>query len=89
LRRAVERALVLCPKSKVSPEFVEQRKSPTSQILFKEIRTMAEFDKEYIIEVLRRKGGNMHATARSLGISRSSLYRRLQEYGYEKEGQEE
>ncbi len=89
LRRAVERALVLCPHSEVRPDFVQQGKSPTTKIIFKEIRSMAEIDKEYILEVVRRKGGNLNAAARSLGISRSSLYRRLGEYGYKKGGEEE
>ncbi len=89
LRRAVERALVLCPHSEVRPDFVQQGKSPTTKIIFKEIRSMAEIDKEYILEVVRRKGGNLNAAARSLGISRSSLYRRLAEYGYKKGGEEE
>jgi DNA-binding NtrC family response regulator len=89
LRRAVERALVLCPHGEVGPDFVQQGKSPTTKIIFKEIRSMAEIDKEYILEVVRRKGGNLNAAARSLGISRSSLYRRLGEYGYKKGGEEE
>ncbi|MDP6506102.1 MAG: helix-turn-helix domain-containing protein, partial [Planctomycetota bacterium] len=73
----------------VGPDFVQQGKSPTTKIIFKEIRSMAEIDKEYILEVVRRKGGNLNAAARSLGISRSSLYRRLGEYGYKKGGEEE
>lgn len=43
--------------------------------------TLAELEREYISEVLRRTSGNRKRTAEWLGIPRRTFYRRLEEYG--------
>jgi DNA-binding NtrC family response regulator len=43
--------------------------------------SLAELEREYILEVLRRTGNNKAQAAEWLGISRHTLYRRLEEYG--------
>ncbi|MDP9349805.1 MAG: sigma-54 dependent transcriptional regulator, partial [Gemmatimonadota bacterium] len=43
--------------------------------------TLAEMEREYIFEVLRRTEGNKSRAAEWLGIPRRTLYRRLEEYG--------
>ena len=44
-------------------------------------RTLAEIEKEKILEALARNGGNRTRTATELGISRRALHYRLKEYG--------
>ena len=44
-------------------------------------RTLAQVERAYILEVLRRAGGNKKRAADLLGIPRRTLYRRLEEYG--------
>jgi DNA-binding NtrC family response regulator len=41
---------------------------------------LAELEREYIFEILRRTGGNKSRAAELLGIPRRTLYRRLEEY---------
>ncbi len=43
--------------------------------------TLAEVEKEHILRVLRRHQGNASAAARQLGVSRTTLWRKLREYG--------
>lgn len=43
---------------------------------------LAEVEKRYIIDVLRRHGGDRSRTAAVLGIGRNTLWRKLKAYGY-------
>jgi DNA-binding NtrC family response regulator len=43
--------------------------------------TLAELEREHILGVLERAGGNRSRAADVLGIPRRTLYRRLEEYG--------
>ena len=42
---------------------------------------MAELEREHVLRVLRHCNGNRAKSARILGISRSTLYLKLAEYG--------
>ena len=44
--------------------------------------TLAEIERDYVLEILRRTGGNKTRAAEVLGIPRRSLYRRLERYGW-------
>jgi DNA-binding NtrC family response regulator len=44
------------------------------------VRTLEEFERHYIGQVLRLEGGHIESTARTLGIPRSSLYHKLKQY---------
>jgi transcriptional regulator of acetoin/glycerol metabolism len=43
--------------------------------------TLAERERRAIVEMLERSNGRLAETARRLGISRTTLWRRLREYG--------
>jgi DNA-binding NtrC family response regulator len=42
--------------------------------------TLAELEREYIVEILRDSGGNKSRAAEVLGLDRKTLYRKLDEY---------
>lgn len=44
------------------------------------LRTLEEFERHYIHQVLRKEGGHVESAARKLGIPRSSLYHKLKQY---------
>jgi len=46
-----------------------------------EPQTLAERERRAILEMLERSGGRLAETARRLGISRTTLWRRLRAYG--------
>ncbi len=84
LRNVMERAAIL-----VDGEVVRRRDLPdelagsaAAQALpVAEGATLAEVEQAYILEVLRRCGGNQTRAAQRLGISVRTLYNRLHEWG--------
>jgi DNA-binding NtrC family response regulator len=49
----------------------------------RDIRTLADMERDYIIRVLVSVGGNRSETARLLGISRSTLIEKIKRYQIE------
>jgi transcriptional regulator of acetoin/glycerol metabolism len=45
------------------------------------MRTLADVEREHILRVLEGSGGRHHDAARVLGIGRTTLWRKLREYG--------
>jgi len=46
-----------------------------------EALSLEDAERIFILKVLARHGGDVRLAARQLGMSRSALYRRLQQYG--------
>jgi len=90
LEHVIERAVVLCDKNEVEPEHLPKEivafgdssytsSSPEGQ---KPVAGGEEDDEtNRLIAALRMAGGNKAKAARSLGIDRSTLYRKLQSLG--------
>lgn len=85
LRNTLERSAVLS-----SSEVVEEIYGLENHNLLEETRrqssaktplTLAELEKEHILQVLRETGGHREKTAVILGITSRTLYRKLNEYG--------
>jgi transcriptional regulator of acetoin/glycerol metabolism len=47
--------------------------------------SLAEVEKDHILRVLRRHHGNASAAARQLAVSRTTLWRKLRQYGLKRE----
>ena len=43
--------------------------------------TLEEMERQTIVQALRRHGGNVSQAALQLGLTRASLYRRMEKYG--------
>lgn len=48
-----------------------------------EKRTLEEMERDAVADALRRNPGNLSAAAAALGITRQSLYRRMEKFGFE------
>jgi len=79
LRNVVERALLLCTTS----ELHEHDFSFDLEVEADVPVTLAEVERQHILRTLERLHGQVDAASRELGIPRSSLYRKLKEYGIE------
>ncbi len=62
------------------PEGLQSQSSNSFKMNDNEIPTLEEQEKEYILWVLNKVGGNQTTAAQVLGINRSSLWRKLKNY---------
>ncbi len=85
LENVVERAVLYAEKDLVSandlPQQVKERR-PSDALSSAVARglTLAELEREYILQVLAAEGGNKTRAAQRLGLDRKTLYRKLEEY---------
>ncbi len=81
LRNVIERAMVVAPYESIRPEDLEQNREAHAQLSEEApFLSLAELEKQQIIEALRRSDGNVKAAAQLLDIGRSTLYRKLDDY---------
>ncbi|GAB4234440.1 MAG: sigma-54 dependent transcriptional regulator [Acidobacteriota bacterium] len=82
LRNAVERALIVASGDRITPEDLPLEGLSEKRSAFEPGRTtLAELERQAILETLRHFGGNRRKTAEALGISLRTLHYRLREYG--------
>jgi transcriptional regulator with PAS, ATPase and Fis domain len=76
LRNIIERALIVSSGDRITADDLLIEKIPQSERLI---------DREYstIVELLGRYDGNISATAKTLGIARTTLYRKMKKLGIE------
>ncbi|MEO0081518.1 MAG: sigma-54-dependent Fis family transcriptional regulator [candidate division WOR-3 bacterium] len=83
LENVLERALVLCGERVEPGDLMLPEPSPTGPPTASS--SMAEIEKQVVLERLKRFGGNRTKTAASLGISRRTLLNKLAEWKQEQE----
>lgn len=85
LRHTVERAAVLSDGGEIGPEALPETVAPGSPAMLRAAAerqaTLAEVERSYIEEVLRRTRGNKSMAARILGIHRKTLHDKLRAHG--------
>jgi DNA-binding NtrC family response regulator len=86
LENAIERAVAFARGKAITPDDLPERvrtSGGASALIVRSVEqnmTLRELEREYILEVLRRAGGNKSRAAELLGLDRKTLYRRLDEY---------
>lgn len=86
LENAVERAVAFARGARIMPEDLPERvrtSGGAATIIARSSAnrlTLQELEREYILETLRQTGGNKTRAAELLGLDRSTLYRKLDEY---------
>ncbi len=86
LKHLIERTVLLAPHSVLTVDDFVQAGSPESTenaVIQPEpgSMTLDEMEREMILRALQRHGGNVSKVAKTLGLSRGALYRRLEKYG--------
>jgi len=82
LRHAIERAVIMSDSAQLGPSdfFFSDRQRGKKELSF-DSYNLDEIEEQVIREVIARHGGNISHAAKELGITRTSLYRRVQKYG--------
>jgi len=81
LQHALERAVIMCETSVLEPDdffFASPKKKQEEFGL--ENFNLEEVEKKIILKVLKQNQGNITLAAKELGLTRTSLYRRMEKY---------
>jgi DNA-binding NtrC family response regulator len=86
LQNVLERAAILCAGTSIEvadlpAEFRTGAPASHSSGLIGQDISVSDLERQHILAVLERVGGNRSRAAEMLGIPRRTLYRRLEEYG--------
>ncbi len=82
LQHSIERALILTETDKLTPsDFLLGNKSAGSQGAAFDSFNLEKMEKSVILKVLSKYDGNITKAAKELGLTRTSLYRRIEKYG--------
>lgn len=82
LQHAVERAVIMAESSALEPKdfLLSQDQDQVEQVLFEDYN-LEEVEKMVLRKALKKHSGNISKAAEELGLTRASLYRRLEKYG--------
>jgi DNA-binding NtrC family response regulator len=85
LENVIEQAVVLTRGDEIDagdlPEEITGERGPQDVLRIAVGTTLADTERELILETLRKAGGNKTQAAKMLGIGVRTLYRKLEEYG--------
>lgn len=81
LQHAVERAVILCTHAELSTKDFQLNDNAAEQIDEKKNLNLAAVEKDVIRQAVRKSNGNLTRAAEELGIGRTTLYRKMEEYG--------
>lgn len=79
LQHTIEKAVILCDGDCLSPR--DLYLNQTHQLPVDETFTLDEMEKQMIVKELKKQGQNLSIAARNLGISRTTLYKKMKKYG--------
>ena len=84
LRHAIERAVILADNDTLEPADLqldyEQQSAPAAATVMPTILNLDHLEKETILKALRKHGFNISRAAGELGLTRASLYRRMEKH---------
>jgi len=88
LKNVIERALIFSDGDQITleslpEELFKHHLVPTNENSSNGVLPLDEVEKNHIISVLQKYGGNKLLTAQRLGIATTTLYRKLRQYGLE------
>ena len=81
LQHAIERAVILCTRPGLSIRDFQLNTNGAVQTHESRSLNLAEVEKDVILQAVKKCNGNLTRAAEELGIGRTTLYRKMEEYG--------
>lgn len=83
LQHSIERSVILSEEDVLQPHdfYLSQSELRSDEELLLDNYNLDEIEKNVIRKVLSKNGGNVTKAAQELGLTRTSLYRRMEKYG--------
>ncbi len=83
LQHAIERAVIMSESNVLEPQdfFIPQREEEKNDGVVTSNMNLEETERLLIRKVIDKHGGNISRAAKELGLTRASLYRRIEKYG--------
>lgn len=83
LQHSVERAVIMSESDMLEPHdfFISQMEDIKDANMIPSNMNLEETEKMLIRKVIDKHGGNISKAAKELGLTRASLYRRIEKYG--------
>jgi two-component system response regulator HydG len=82
LQHAIERSVIMCESNELlPPDFFFTTESNKDETFVLNNYNLENVEKTVIQKVLREQDGNITKAAKELGLTRTSLYRRMEKYG--------
>jgi transcriptional regulator of acetoin/glycerol metabolism len=79
LQHTIEKAVILCDGDCLSPGDLYLNQS--HHVHNDETLTLEEMEKQLILKELKKQSQSLSITAKNLGISRTTLYKKMKKYG--------
>lgn len=79
LQHTIEKAVILCDGDSLSPADLYLNQSV--QLQTDETMTLEQMEKQMIVKELKKQSQSLSLTAKNLGISRTTLYKKMKKYG--------
>lgn len=81
LQHAVERAVILCKEPVLTTKDFQLVPQPETEHVGTKTLRLTDVERDVIREAVRKSNGNLTKAAEELGIGRTTLYRKMEEYG--------
>jgi len=81
LENVIERAVILCETDVITKEDIAITGNTLSDRKIHGVPQLQEIEKNYILSVLEKTGGNQTNASKLLGLDRKTLYLKLKKYG--------
>jgi DNA-binding NtrC family response regulator len=81
LSHTIEKAVILSESSVIKPENLYLKERTSVPDADESCQSLRDFEKDAIVKILKTSQGNITNAAKMLGISRTTLYAKMREYG--------